>query len=354
MAKNTINNKVYIGQTKQGLETRKKRHLQDSKTSNFIFHKAIKKYGYNKFEWIILEDNISIDRLNEAEKKYISQYKSQDRNYGYNMTEGGEENLKGNAKLTLEKVEEIIKLIINSKYTLKEIGTMYDMSIHAISDINRGKSWFNADLSYPLRKKNNNEKKRIKHNKYSGVLTREEIVGIISDLKDTYLTNTEIAKKYNCSKLSIASINNGKNLISREIENVFPIRKDKIDINNKIILNKEKIFSDISNPNILLGDIAKKYKISHLTIQKINNGELLHNSKVSYPLRNKTISEKRAVKLSINEVKEIIQILENTTISLGRIAKIYNVTKPCIRSINNGNTWSYLYEKNFPIRKHAE
>lgn len=355
MAKNIVNNKVYIGQTKQGLEARKNRHLHDSKTSNFIFHKALKKYGSDKFEWTILEDNVLIDRLDEVEKDYILKYNSTNRDYGYNMTEGGECKPTKNAILTSENIEEIIRLITETKESFKSIGERYGVSLYAISDINRGRSWTNPKLTYPLRvRKAEVKDTRIRDKVYKGNLTEEQISNIILDLKDTYLTNTEISIKYNCSKLSIASINNGKNLIARNLENDFPIRKEKIDINNKIILNKEKIIADISNPSITFEDIAKKYKIAYKTIKRINNGELLYNRNAIYPLRSKTISSKMAVKLSLNEVKEIIQILEQTEISMGRIAELYNVTKPCIRSINNGVTWSYLYEKEFPIRKHTK
>lgn len=58
------------------------------------FWNAIKKYGWNNFEHIIIEDHILLELLNEKEKFYIAQYHSyiQDPLYkgGYNLTPGGE------------------------------------------------------------------------------------------------------------------------------------------------------------------------------------------------------------------------------------------------------------------------
>lgn len=76
-ATNKINGKVYIGQTEKDLEWRKNKHKQDSKRIDTYFYRAINKYGWDNFEWEVI-DNTAQNRkeLNELEKYYIAQYQS--------------------------------------------------------------------------------------------------------------------------------------------------------------------------------------------------------------------------------------------------------------------------------------
>ena len=55
-ATNLVNGKIYIGQTVRTLHKRKLEHLNEAikKESNFIFHKAIRKYENHNFKWEIL------------------------------------------------------------------------------------------------------------------------------------------------------------------------------------------------------------------------------------------------------------------------------------------------------------
>ncbi len=93
-ATNKINGKSYIGQTIKPFDKRKYQHLFNSKHKpTMYFPWALRKYGYNNFEWIILETiNIEdkqkfINILNNREQhfvKYFNTFKN-----GYNMTLGG-------------------------------------------------------------------------------------------------------------------------------------------------------------------------------------------------------------------------------------------------------------------------
>jgi group I intron endonuclease len=88
MHKNKINGKVYIGKTCRKPEYRwahGKGYL-----SQPVFGNAIKKYGWDGFEHIIIADGLSQEDAKKMEIDLISQYKSTNRNHGYNMTEGGE------------------------------------------------------------------------------------------------------------------------------------------------------------------------------------------------------------------------------------------------------------------------
>ena len=91
---NLINNKIYIGQTKQDLKNRKRQHKYFlKKQNNNLFHNALRKYGFENFTWEILCECDSKEELDEMEFHYINQYRTfwkfSDCN-GYNLTLGGE------------------------------------------------------------------------------------------------------------------------------------------------------------------------------------------------------------------------------------------------------------------------
>lgn len=84
---NKINEKIYIGQTVQKLNERINAHKSSAKNDcQYSFHKAIRKYGFNNFEWEILEKYITDkNHLDKLELYYIKRYNSLTPN-GYNMT----------------------------------------------------------------------------------------------------------------------------------------------------------------------------------------------------------------------------------------------------------------------------
>lgn len=92
--KNKLDGKRYIGQTiKTSVNDRWSAHIGDLERNrhfNSYLQNAWNKYKKDSFEFLILQENIqSIDELNELEIKYIKEYKSLDRKFGYNLREGG-------------------------------------------------------------------------------------------------------------------------------------------------------------------------------------------------------------------------------------------------------------------------
>jgi len=99
---NLVNGISYIGVTTKSIEYRKRTHENASKYSNKKFYNALKKYGFDNFEWSILHECSSIDELSSLEKYYIEKYDTF--NNGYNLTTGGE--LK---KIISEESKEIMR-----------------------------------------------------------------------------------------------------------------------------------------------------------------------------------------------------------------------------------------------------
>jgi group I intron endonuclease len=83
---NKINGICYIGQTRSSITHRKSQHKFKSKNgSKGLLHTAIREYGWENFEWKIIDSCSSENMLNEYEVKYINQFNTLKPN-GYNMT----------------------------------------------------------------------------------------------------------------------------------------------------------------------------------------------------------------------------------------------------------------------------
>lgn len=83
--------KVYVGFTSKSLEDRRKMHARYARERRRTqFHKALLKYGPENFSWTVLKEGVQ-DKTEalKLEAEFISEYKSNDPVYGYNMTSGG-------------------------------------------------------------------------------------------------------------------------------------------------------------------------------------------------------------------------------------------------------------------------
>lgn len=92
MIKNKINNKKYIGQTTRTLTKRiyeYKSAYNNNRYYNQYLLNAFNKYGWDNFEFSVIDTAQSIDELNNKEIKYILDYKSNNKEFGYNIESGG-------------------------------------------------------------------------------------------------------------------------------------------------------------------------------------------------------------------------------------------------------------------------
>lgn len=86
---NKINGKQYIGKSVASLNQRKSNHYSSAKGgSETNFHRALRKYDEESFEWKALTECKSKNELNEKEMFYIEKYNTYKQ--GYNMTNGGD------------------------------------------------------------------------------------------------------------------------------------------------------------------------------------------------------------------------------------------------------------------------
>lgn len=87
--RNTVNDKVYAGQTHDSIRLRFQSHLSAARRGlDYAIGKAIRKYGEDKFYVELLEECLE-EELNEREKYWISFFRATDNRFGYNMSIGG-------------------------------------------------------------------------------------------------------------------------------------------------------------------------------------------------------------------------------------------------------------------------
>lgn len=193
---NLVNGKIYIGKTND-LGRRWKEHLKHAKANKpYPIHRAISKYGSNNFSKEILEAYSDEQNALQGEINFISKYRSNNKEIGYNLTIGGEsivgyvfseeakrkisqahlgkilsedhkENIaKGfsemdrakqadrfrgeksnNAKLNEQQVREI-KQLIKDGLSNRKIAKMFGVGKSIISDIGRGRCWSHVTIRY--------------------------------------------------------------------------------------------------------------------------------------------------------------------------------------------------------------
>lgn len=148
---NLVNGKSYIGQSID-IKSRWRQHRSASSNSlnknyEFPLYRAIRKYGLNNFNFVVLEE-CEPSLLNEREKYWIQYFDSYKN--GYNQDEGGN-NASHFIKLSKEKILEIIEILKVSKESSELIGKQFGVSGRTIRAINVGKQCRQDNINYPIR-----------------------------------------------------------------------------------------------------------------------------------------------------------------------------------------------------------
>lgn len=342
--KNSINNKVYIGQSKNAAE----RWLSYIYNATYeakidkdvqVIHKAMIKYGIDKFHYEILE--YQIQNYDEREKYWIEFYNSQVPN-GYNVSPGGNGSGVGIKNVSSvfkdeTKLLECISDISSSKKTFTNIAKKFGCSQEVISAINSGNRYRKDSLIYPLRNTDNRYSySKLKQIRYS---LKYELDLSLKDISNKY--------KVDCSQVS--KINQGKIYFVKNEK--YPLRNKRFtDLDDETV---DKIIEDIINSDLCLSDIAAKYNISRTRISGINQGAHYIKDGLNYPLRDDTDKRSKSLKkfIDLDIIKEIHELLSSGC-SIKRIADKYNVSTTTICNINSGRCKKYiLNEYKYPIRK---
>lgn len=137
------NGKVYIGQTVQTFNERKRSHIKEAFNKQYPgytyhFHRALRKYGLENFTWEIIEI-VDIKKpedlttcLDNLEVKYIQQYDSY--HNGYNSTEGGNSPTRKISKIKVYFEDGTLVKILSSA---REVSEVYNIPLQSVRNVCR-------------------------------------------------------------------------------------------------------------------------------------------------------------------------------------------------------------------------
>jgi len=146
---NKINDKSYIGQTKQSNPYKRiQAHFRKTKPrSKSLIWEAIRKYGNENFQIEILDNTVDEILLNILEKEYIQKYNTFNPN-GYNLQLGGHDQ-----KVTKEIKENISKAVKNYYKNNKHPFKDKKFSKSHIENLSKVRKGFDSPARIEVREK---------------------------------------------------------------------------------------------------------------------------------------------------------------------------------------------------------
>ena len=233
---NTVNNKIYVGQTND-VSNRERQHRQSKKKTPLYC--SIGKYGFSSFKMTVIEEFESRYEADEAEIFWIDFFQSRNLELGYNLAEGGGVN-RGN-KWTSKMRE-------NHSKIKKEYYKNNPEAANRMRNIALGKSPSNARFD------------------------SNQISQIREDFLSCKFTFVILAAKYSCDNKTIMDI--CRNVIYKDINYIIP---PSVDEHYQSIKGQRKLTS-------VLTQIIKNDRIKGLSVRQIAK-----NNKVSLFLVRKAI-----------------------------------------------------------------
>lgn len=153
MHRNKINDKKYIGIT-----CRKPEHRWGKDGNSYkgqIFKTAIDKYGWCNFEHIILFTGLSAEEAYKKEQELIKLYKSNQKEFGYNLSSGGEHGSTGylnNAMSIVVYQYDLDGVFIAEYPSLSEAERVTGISNSSISSCCKGKQMYTGNFQWSYTK----------------------------------------------------------------------------------------------------------------------------------------------------------------------------------------------------------
>lgn len=271
---NKINQHKYVGRT-NNLKRRYREHWNNANNPssgdyNTLFHKKLREYGLDNFDFQVLEtiysDDVNVSRIQEG--YWIEKMSAFcGTGYGYNQTHGGEYANTPMIEYTfLEEEKKEIRNKIKQGISFLELEKQYNISPSYLTYINQGIYFFSPQEIYPLMKRYKDD---------------EEYDELIDLLVNTTISLRQIAKNLNMGYSTVKKINAGT--LRPDLYPTHPIRtvtrfdisKQKADEAKKLLLT-----TDLSNKEIaeLTGYSGGE------TIRQIKVGNLFYDPNLTYPL----------------------------------------------------------------------
>lgn len=216
---NKINGKIYIGQTTEGFDRRYRKDF--CKLHDGYLKNAINKYGVDNFDFCkILDVAFSKTELDIKERHYIKLYNSNNKIYGYNLTEGGQ-----NASSYQNKTEEEMKIIKNKISKSNKISQNRPKT-KALHSKNSKQYWANLTEEEKI------ELGRKIGKKVVCLITGEVFETVIEASKYYNIDNSSICTCCNMrkDKKTCGKLSDGTKLVWLYYEDYIKLSKDEIEM----------------------------------------------------------------------------------------------------------------------------
>lgn len=204
--RNTVNSKVYIGQTKVSIKLRFQNHLSAARCGkDYVIGKAIRKYGEDKFYIELLEECLASE-LNQREIYWISFFKSTDNRFGYNMSKGG------NVPITQKELDaKLVISMFNSGIPAYKIAKILHTEVAKVSRVLRNN---NIDYGLALQK-----------------LSKSKELEIVELYTKGYST-LDIGRHFNINKSTVRRVLLRYNIKLRSLKETKNLRRNLPTLNN--------------------------------------------------------------------------------------------------------------------------
>ena len=205
--KNKTNGKRYIGQTINP-QQRKSAHISDSTHIDTKFYRAVRKYGWDNFEYEILAESEDRNELDKLEVDFIKSFNSIEN--GYNIRSGGEHPTMGeetrkklqqtnafqNAELSEKEIIELRIAYLNYDSPSQIYNEKYKDRLHFNSFLN---IWTGARYAYIMPEVFEQRQGRKKYNE-------TEVKEIRRIREEEKLSYDKLSKLFGIPKPTIADI----------------------------------------------------------------------------------------------------------------------------------------------------
>lgn len=389
--RNMLNNKIYVGSAKN-FKKRWREHrngLNGRYHGNQYLQNSWNLYKDANFNFEIIEYIDDTDSLFLREKYWLERLNVTDDKNGYNIypcpigfmtgqypeetrmkiSKGvsGENN--GRAILNNQKAWEIKMLINKTDLNVGEIAHYYNINTTIVADIKRGVRWKNVKFNkeQPLPKKLIDIYREISLNSTPQKLSRNQVKEIKMLIRDTTLTNVDIAEMYNTGTTAISNIRTGESWSSVKISHADILPRHLLKLVNDFTPKRKKpVFLDnesVKEVKLLLKEGRLKYhqigeifNISESVVSNIKNNvyyeeaQVEEGDKLSINTRNKAnsfvvIKHRNNSKATINQVKQIKKLLKEINLSQAEIGKIVGVPRHTVNNIKCGKIWVDISEE---------
>lgn len=204
---NIITTKVYIGQTTNP-KNRWAAHKYASNYSknkdqyNYHLYKSMRKYGIENFIFEIINQVETLEKINFLEKNNIKEFNSANRNFGYNISKGGNglNTMSDETKKKLSQIHTGKKLSVKTKKKLSEINIGKKASEQTIKKMSQSMIGKNKGINNGMYGKRGAR----------GKITIEQAKEIRQEYKLGNISMAKLGKKYNLSKRAILNIIHNK------------------------------------------------------------------------------------------------------------------------------------------------